>query len=81
MRADDLLGDPADARDLELRVDLPAIRDLSRAMRADEETAEQPVTAVIVDDVLVAVEPGGPAQLPAGPGKKSATRRCPARCP
>jgi uncharacterized 2Fe-2S/4Fe-4S cluster protein (DUF4445 family) len=47
--------------DLELRVDLPAIRDLSRAMRASAgsgDGAEQPVTAVIVDDVLVAVEPG-----------------------
>jgi uncharacterized 2Fe-2S/4Fe-4S cluster protein (DUF4445 family) len=44
--------------DLELRVDLPAVRDLSRAMRAAEDTAEHPVTAVIVDDVLVGVEPG-----------------------
>ncbi|HEY0133009.1 MAG TPA: 2Fe-2S iron-sulfur cluster-binding protein, partial [Nannocystis sp.] len=47
--------------DLELRVDLPAIRDLSRAMRASSDSGdgvEQPVTAVVVDDVLVAVEPG-----------------------
>ena len=47
--------------DLELRVDLPAIRDLSRAMRASDDSGDgvdQPVTAVIVDDVLVAVEAG-----------------------
>ncbi len=44
--------------DLALRVDLPAIRDLTRAMRAADDGAEQPVTAVVVDDVLVAVEPG-----------------------
>jgi uncharacterized 2Fe-2S/4Fe-4S cluster protein (DUF4445 family) len=40
--------------DLELRVDLPAVRNLARALRAAEHT----VTAVVVDDVLVAVEPG-----------------------
>jgi uncharacterized 2Fe-2S/4Fe-4S cluster protein (DUF4445 family) len=40
--------------DLELRVDLPVIRDLSRAMRAEDPV----VTAVVVDDVLVDVEPG-----------------------
>jgi uncharacterized 2Fe-2S/4Fe-4S cluster protein (DUF4445 family) len=39
--------------DLELRVGLPAIRDLARALRADST-----VTAVVVDDVLVDVEPG-----------------------
>jgi uncharacterized 2Fe-2S/4Fe-4S cluster protein (DUF4445 family) len=39
--------------DLELRVGLPAIRDLSAALRADPV-----VTAVVVDDVLVAVESG-----------------------
>jgi uncharacterized 2Fe-2S/4Fe-4S cluster protein (DUF4445 family) len=47
--------------DLELRVDLQAVRDLSRAMRAASdsgEAADQAVTAVIVDDVLVGVEPG-----------------------
>jgi uncharacterized 2Fe-2S/4Fe-4S cluster protein (DUF4445 family) len=47
--------------DLELRVDLPAIRDLSRAMRAvsdSDDTADPQITAVVVDDVLVAVEPG-----------------------
>ena len=40
--------------DLELRVELPAIRDLARAIRA----GNQVVTAVVVDDVLVDVEPG-----------------------
>ena len=45
--------------DLELRVDLPAIRSLSRAMRAAAlEGGEQVVTAVVADDVLVDVEPG-----------------------
>jgi uncharacterized 2Fe-2S/4Fe-4S cluster protein (DUF4445 family) len=45
--------------DLELRVDLPAIRSLSAAMRAGvEDGADQVVTAVVADDVLVAVEPG-----------------------
>ncbi len=39
--------------DLELRVGLPALRDLSAALRADPV-----VTAVVVDDVLVDVEPG-----------------------
>ena len=43
--------------DLELRVDLPAIRDLSRAMRTAE-SDEHVVTAIVVDDVLVGVEPG-----------------------
>jgi uncharacterized 2Fe-2S/4Fe-4S cluster protein (DUF4445 family) len=50
--------------DLELRVDLQAVRDLSRAMRAASdsgEAADQAVTAVIVDDVLVGVEPGDTA--------------------
>jgi uncharacterized 2Fe-2S/4Fe-4S cluster protein (DUF4445 family) len=40
--------------DLELTADLHAVRSLSRAMRADDGE----VTAVIVDDVLVDVEPG-----------------------
>ena len=44
--------------DLELRVDLPAIRSLSRAMRADPERDGHVVTAVVADDVLVDVEPG-----------------------
>ena len=47
--------------DLELRMGLPVVRDLSRAMRASDEDAgggEHPVTAVVVDDVLVDVEPG-----------------------
>src|SRR5690349_20252452 len=39
--------------DLDLRVDLAAVRNLSRAMRAGPQ-----VTAVVVDDVLVDVEPG-----------------------
>lgn len=39
--------------DLELRIGVPVIRDLSRALRADPV-----VTAVVVDDVLVDVEPG-----------------------
>jgi uncharacterized 2Fe-2S/4Fe-4S cluster protein (DUF4445 family) len=39
--------------DLDLRVDLAAVRSLSRAMRAGPQ-----VTAVVVDDVLVDVEPG-----------------------
>jgi len=45
--------------DLELRVDLPAIRNLARALRtASLDQAEHTVTAVVVDDVLVGVEPG-----------------------
>jgi len=40
--------------DLELRVDLPVLRDLGRVLRA----ADYQVTAVVVDDVLIAVEPG-----------------------
>jgi uncharacterized 2Fe-2S/4Fe-4S cluster protein (DUF4445 family) len=43
--------------DLELRVGLPVIRDLARALRAGE-GADATVTAVVVDDVLVDVEPG-----------------------
>jgi uncharacterized 2Fe-2S/4Fe-4S cluster protein (DUF4445 family) len=39
--------------DLDLRVDLAAVRGLSRAMRAGPQ-----VTAVVVDDVLIDVEPG-----------------------
>ncbi|WP_218030137.1 ASKHA domain-containing protein [Pseudonocardia hydrocarbonoxydans] len=42
--------------DLELRIGLPVTRDLSRAFRADPV-----VTAVVVDDVLVDVEPGDTA--------------------
>ncbi|MFR9807036.1 ASKHA domain-containing protein [Pseudonocardia sp. RS010] len=48
--------------DLELRVDLPAVRSLARAMRCVDHTAnhtaDHTVTAVVVDDVLVDVEPG-----------------------
>ena len=45
--------------DLELRVELPAIRDLARALRSFEGGAgDRVVTAVVVDDVLVDVEPG-----------------------
>lgn len=44
--------------DLELRVDLPAIRGLARALRSGDDTGDHPVTAVVVDDVLVDVEPG-----------------------
>ena len=54
--------------DLELRADLPVIRDLSRALRAEAaDNADNAdaagavgstVTAVVVDDVLVDVEPG-----------------------
>ncbi|GAA4709688.1 ASKHA domain-containing protein [Pseudonocardia yuanmonensis] len=48
--------------DLELRVDLPAIRSLSRALRSadhtPDHTPDHTVTAVVVDDVLVDVEPG-----------------------
>jgi uncharacterized 2Fe-2S/4Fe-4S cluster protein (DUF4445 family) len=40
--------------DLALRADLPVVRDLARVLRV----AEYRVTAVVVDDVLVAVEPG-----------------------
>ncbi len=40
--------------DLELRVDLPVLRTLGRVLRA----ADYKVTAVVVDDVLIAVEPG-----------------------
>jgi uncharacterized 2Fe-2S/4Fe-4S cluster protein (DUF4445 family) len=40
--------------DLELRVDLPLLRTLGRVLRA----ADFKVTAVIVDDVLIDVEPG-----------------------
>jgi uncharacterized 2Fe-2S/4Fe-4S cluster protein (DUF4445 family) len=45
--------------DLELRVDLPAIRRLADALRAaSREGADHVVTAVVADDVLVDVEPG-----------------------
>ena len=45
--------------DLELRVGLPAVRDLARVLRAlSEDQADWAVTAVVVDDVLVDVEPG-----------------------
>ncbi len=45
--------------DLELRVGLPAVRDLARVLRAlNEDQADWAVTAVVVDDVLVDVEPG-----------------------
>ena len=40
--------------DLELRVDLPVLRTVGRVLRA----ADYQVTAVIVDDVLIGVEPG-----------------------
>jgi uncharacterized 2Fe-2S/4Fe-4S cluster protein (DUF4445 family) len=40
--------------DLELRVDLPVLRTLGRVLRE----AEFAVTAVVVDDVLIGVEPG-----------------------
>src|SRR5215467_13558443 len=40
--------------DLEPRVDLPVLRTLGRVLRA----ADYKVTAVVVDDVLIAVEPG-----------------------
>ena len=40
--------------DLELRVDLPVLKTLGRVLRA----ADYQVTAVVVDDVLIAVEPG-----------------------
>lgn len=44
--------------DLELRVDLPAIRSLARALRSADHAGDHTVTAVVVDDVLVDVEPG-----------------------
>jgi uncharacterized 2Fe-2S/4Fe-4S cluster protein (DUF4445 family) len=44
----------ADLDDLELRVDLGVLRDLGRVLRA----ADFRVTAVIVDDVLIDVQPG-----------------------
>jgi uncharacterized 2Fe-2S/4Fe-4S cluster protein (DUF4445 family) len=44
--------------DLELRVALPVVRDLARALRSGEGAGDRPVTAVVVDDVLVDVEPG-----------------------
>jgi uncharacterized 2Fe-2S/4Fe-4S cluster protein (DUF4445 family) len=55
--------------DLELRADLPAVRNLARALRsvdhdqaghdqAGHDQAGHTVTAVVVDDVLVDVEPG-----------------------
>jgi uncharacterized 2Fe-2S/4Fe-4S cluster protein (DUF4445 family) len=44
----------ADLDDLELRVDLAVLRVLGRTLRA----ADYKVTAVIVDDVLIDVEPG-----------------------
>jgi len=44
--------------DLELRIDLPAIRGLARALRSGDDAGDHPVTAVVVDDVLVDVEPG-----------------------
>jgi uncharacterized 2Fe-2S/4Fe-4S cluster protein (DUF4445 family) len=40
--------------DLELRVDLPVLRTLGRVLRA----ADYKVTAVVVDDVLIDVQPG-----------------------
>jgi len=40
--------------DLELRVELPVLRTVGRVLRA----ADYKVTAVIVDDVLIAVQPG-----------------------
>ncbi|MGN6793019.1 MAG: ASKHA domain-containing protein, partial [Streptosporangiaceae bacterium] len=40
--------------DLELRVDLPVLRSLGRVMRA----ADYKVTAVVVDEVLIDVQPG-----------------------
>ncbi len=40
--------------DLELRVDLPVLREVGRVLRA----ADYKVTAVVVDDVLIGVEPG-----------------------
>jgi uncharacterized 2Fe-2S/4Fe-4S cluster protein (DUF4445 family) len=40
--------------DLELQVDLPVLRELGRVLRA----ADYQITAVVVDDVLIAVEPG-----------------------
>jgi len=45
--------------DLELRVDLPAVRSLSQVLRAaSRDGADHVITAVVVDDVLVDVEPG-----------------------
>ena len=43
--------------DLQVRVGLPAVRDLTRVLRVGED-ADAIVTAVVVDDVLVDVEPG-----------------------
>ncbi|CAA9396520.1 MAG: hypothetical protein AVDCRST_MAG66-1195 [uncultured Pseudonocardia sp.] len=43
--------------DLALRVGLPVVRDLTRALRGGDD-ADATVTAVVVDDVLVDVEPG-----------------------
>ena len=40
--------------DLELRVDLPVLRTVGRVLRA----ADYKVTAVVVDEVLIAVQPG-----------------------
>lgn len=45
--------------DLELRADLRAVRNLRRALRAsDASQVDSQVTAVVVDDVLIDVEPG-----------------------
>ena len=44
--------------DLELRVELPVLRGLGRTLRA----SDYKVTAVVVDDVLIAVEPGDTTQ-------------------
>ena len=44
--------------DLELRVELPVLRSLGRTLRA----SDYKVTAVVVDDVLIAVEPGDTTQ-------------------
>jgi uncharacterized 2Fe-2S/4Fe-4S cluster protein (DUF4445 family) len=44
--------------DLEITADLHAVRNLSRAMRAADGPGDGTVTAVVVDDVLVDVEPG-----------------------
>ena len=44
--------------DLEFTADLHAVRNLSRAMRAADGPGDGTVTAVVVDEVLVDVEPG-----------------------
>jgi uncharacterized 2Fe-2S/4Fe-4S cluster protein (DUF4445 family) len=53
-QASDLERVLAQLDDLEPRAELPALRNLGRTLRA----ADYKVTAVVVDDVLVAVEPG-----------------------